>query len=238
MPSYQHYSFDLWLTLIRSNPEFKARRAQYFFERLNFSNKPLDEVLRVFRQVDLMVNHINEKTGKNIDADEMYLMVISMINGTHECIADVDIDGLYTRMEELLFNYLPVVYSAQTIDVLAQLTSQGNSTANILSNTGFIKGVTLRKVLKQLGLDEFFAFQLYSDEAGYSKPHPQFFKLMFEGAQKLHPGITQAGIIHIGDNKLADIAGAQACGFNTLLINSTQQTITNLIKDAPNVLIT
>ncbi|MCC8411099.1 HAD family hydrolase [Mucilaginibacter sp. UR6-1] len=238
MPLYQHYSFDLWLTLIRSNPEFKARRSQYFFEHLNFNNKPLDEVLRIFRQVDLMVNHINEKTGKNIDADEMYLMVISMINDTHECIADIDVEELYNRMEELLFNYLPVVYSPQTMDVLAQLTSGGNSTANILSNTGFIKGVTLRKVLRQLGLDEFFSFQLYSDEAGYSKPHPEFFKLMFEGAQKLHPGITQADIIHIGDNKLADVAGAQACGFNSLLINSTQQTIKNLTDNAPNVLIT
>ncbi|MBE9585562.1 HAD family hydrolase [Mucilaginibacter sp. JRF] len=238
MPTYQHYSFDLWLTLIRSNPEFKARRAQYFFEHLNFSNKPLDEVLRIFRQVDLMVNHINEKTGKNIDADEMYLMVISMINDTHECIADIDVDDLYNRMEQLLFQYLPVVYSEQTIEVLNHLINEQGATANILSNTGFIKGVTLRKVLKQLGLDGFFAFQLFSDEAGYSKPHPEFFKLMFEGAQQLHPGIMPADIIHIGDNKLADVAGAQACGFNTLLINSTQLTIKNLTDNAPNVLIT
>lgn len=235
--NYLHYSFDLWLTLIRSNPEFKAQRARYFFEKFNSLNKPLNEVTRIFRQVDLMVNHINEKTGKNIDADEMYLMVISLINDGHECIAATDTEALYTDMEALLFTYMPVLYNNETLEVLATLKNQG-CTTNILSNTGFVKGVTLRKALTQLGLDVFFDFQLYSDEAGFSKPHHQFFKLMLNGAGELNPGITPADIIHIGDNPVADEAGAAACGINTLLINSTPLTINNLITTYASNLLT
>jgi putative hydrolase of the HAD superfamily len=75
---YQHYSFDLWLTLIKSNPYFKIERTKIFHRDFNPAGKSIDDVARAFRQVDLMCNAVNERTGKNIDADEMYLMVISI----------------------------------------------------------------------------------------------------------------------------------------------------------------
>lgn len=68
MSSYRHYSFDLWLTLIRSNPAFKQKRTEYFHQNFNYSHKSIDEVALAFRQIDIMCNTINEKTGKNIDA--------------------------------------------------------------------------------------------------------------------------------------------------------------------------
>ena len=80
MAFYKHYSFDLWLTLIKSNPAYKQERTRYFYQRFNTKHKNLAEIAVIFRQVDLMVNAINERTGKNVDADEMYLMIISMIN--------------------------------------------------------------------------------------------------------------------------------------------------------------
>ena len=63
MAFYKHYSFDLWLTLIKSNPRFKQERTSYFYEKFNTKNKSIEEVALIFRQVDLMVNAINEKTG-------------------------------------------------------------------------------------------------------------------------------------------------------------------------------
>jgi len=46
MPYYRHYSFDLWLTLIKSNPGFKAERAHYFFENYN----PLKKAWKKWQQ--------------------------------------------------------------------------------------------------------------------------------------------------------------------------------------------
>ncbi|WP_316820112.1 HAD family hydrolase [Pedobacter gandavensis] len=229
MPFYKHYSFDLWLTLIKSNPDFKTERTKYFHTNFNSRKKSIEEVALIFRQVDLMVNAINEKTGKNIDADEMYLMVISIINDYSTEFQDLDMDALYLEMEVLLLNHMPLLYHPESLHVLTELKSSGRSTVNILSNTGFIKGKTLRKVLENLQLSELLDFQLYSDEVRLSKPNPEFFQLMLNTIdQDKHPEIRLEEIIHIGDNPIADVKGANAMGINSLLINSNELTISYL----------
>lgn len=229
MPFYKHYSFDLWLTLIKSNPAFKTERTKYFHAHYNSKKKTIEEVALVFRQVDLMVNAINEKTGKNIDADEMYLMVISIINDYSTDFLAVDTTTLYLEMEDLLLNNMPLLYNEDSLNVLKELKSSGLSTVNILSNTGFIKGKTLRKVLAHLQLTDLLDFQLYSDEVRLSKPNPEFFQLMLDTIDEdKHPEIGLHEIIHIGDNPIADVKGAKAMGINTLLINSNDLLISHL----------
>lgn len=224
MNQYKHYSFDLWLTLIRSNPDFKQERAKIFHARYNPLNKSFAEVVTIFRNVDLMCNSINEKTGKNIDADEMYLMVISMINDYHPGFAAVDPEELYREMEQLLFNYMPHIYCGNTAGMLNRLID-GDSTLSLLSNTGFIRGETLRKVLKALEIDQYMDFQLYSDEAQLSKPNKAFFQLMLNQLRGKY-GLDE--IVHVGDNPVADCYGASQLGVHSVLINSNQQTITCL----------
>ncbi|WP_342648258.1 HAD family hydrolase [Mucilaginibacter sp. CSA2-8R] len=232
MTGHQHYSFDLWLTLIKSNPLFKKHRSKYFHQHFNFQHISLEDVEQKFRMVDLMCNAINERTGKNIDADEMYLMVISLINNNQINLHDIDIEHLYTHMEALVFDYMPQVYDPDTINLLAILKSRG-ATTNILSNTGFIKGVTLRKVLQQLALAPYFDFQLYSDEAGMSKPNPAFFELMIIQARQL-AHVQLQNITHVGDNPRADIEGALYAGINATLINSNQVSILTLNNHEPS----
>ncbi|RZL53379.1 MULTISPECIES: HAD family hydrolase [Pedobacter] len=231
MAFYKHYSFDLWLTLIKSNPTFKLERTKYFHAKFNGKQKSIDEIGVIFRQVDLMVNAINEKTGKNVDADEMYLMVISMINDFSFEFQELDLDKLYSDMEELLFEHMPLVYCENCLPVLSQIKEGNLSSTNILSNTGFIKGKTLRKVLNHLQIDQFIDFQLYSDEVRMSKPNPKFFELMLNTIdQKKHPELTLNNIIHVGDNPHADIRGANALGIKSMLINSNQQSILTLLS--------
>jgi putative hydrolase of the HAD superfamily len=236
LAGYQHYSFDLWLTLIKSNPAFKQERASYLQRHFNFKNKALDDVITIFRQVDLMCNLINEKTGKNIDADEMYLMVLSMMNNGESAVWDIDVEQLYADMEALIFTHLPIAYCDNTIGVLAHLKQNGPCTIGILSNTGFIKGVTLRKILHQIGIDEYIDFQLYSDETGMSKPNPAFFKLMLEKLKAYHTEINFNRVIHIGDNPVADIAGATAVGIHSQLVNSNNIYLPSLITNAHHIL--
>ncbi|RKR83791.1 putative hydrolase of the HAD superfamily [Mucilaginibacter gracilis] len=232
MQYYQHYSFDLWLTLIKSNSGFKTERTKIFHRDFNPANKSIADVALAFRQVDLMCNTINERTGKNIDADEMYLMVISMINDNQFNLHDIDTGKLFDDMERLLFNYMPIVYSAETNEVLLHLKQNSGATMSLLSNTGFIKGVTLRKILAELGMNEYFNFQLYSDEVGLSKPNAALFNLMLKNITLLynHVDIDLKNIIHIGDNPKADIEGANAVGIKSLLINSNNKSITSLIN--------
>ncbi len=232
MISFKHYSFDLWLTLIRSNPAFKIERAKFFHRNFNSNNKTIEEVMAVFRKVDIMCNAINEKTGKNIDADEMYLMVISLLNDGETSFNNLDIEGIYTEMDSLLFNNMPVIFCKDTLDILNSIKQRNDCTFNISSNTAFIKGRSLRKVLTNLQLSPYFDFQLYSDEIGLSKPDKQFFELMLQGVQNIYPdkNIALNQIVHIGDNPTADIKGAATIGIKSLLINSNNLTISSLLN--------
>ena len=236
MSAFKHFSFDLWLTLIRSNPLFKQQRTLYFHQHFNRGGKPLQEVEAVFRSVDLMCNAINERTGKNIDADEMYLMVIYQLNDGAWSLYDVDTENIYNTMQELLFQHMPVIYSAETVDVLATIKDNEEHTASILSNTGFIKGHTLRYVLAHLGIDKYFDMQYYSDEEGMSKPAPAFFKKMIDEVWTRR-SLPPEHIIHIGDNANADIRGAAAAGIHGLHINTDDITIKKLLPYVtPNLL--
>ena len=119
MGLFKHYSFDLWFTLIKSNPEFKKERAKFFHKSFNFNNKTLNEVETIFRNVDLMCNSINEKIGKNISAEEMYLMVLYQINEDNKYIGDINLQELYTEMETMFFNYPPSIFNFQANNQLS-----------------------------------------------------------------------------------------------------------------------
>jgi len=231
MTPYKHYSFDLWMTLIRSNPVFKEERSKYFWKNFNSKKKSLAEVQYVFRKVDLMCNAINERTGGHIDAEEMYLMVISEVNESY-VFQEVDLCAIYNDMEQLLIKYMPLVYCSNTTNVLSQVKSGSDAKMNLLSNTGFIKGSTLKTVLKSLELDVFFDFQIYSDEVKMSKPNKEIFSLMLERACSEHNDkiITAGDVLHIGDNELADVMGAKSVGVSALLINSNGISISNLLN--------
>lgn len=227
---YRHYSFDLWLTLIRSNPLFKQERVAYFHAHFNRKNKSIAEVTAIFRQVDLMCNAINERTGKNIDAEEMYLMVICQLNDNDIDLCDIDTGSMHQHMEELLFAYMPQVYCNNTHEVLATLKNRPETSISILSNTGFIKGMTLRKILKQLELSDYFDFQLYSDEEGLSKPSSAFFDCL-KNEVFTRRQLLADDILHIGDNPNADIKGAAQAGIASMLVNSNNVSTIKLITN-------
>lgn len=184
----------------------------------------MEEVRHVFRNTDVMCNRINEVTGKNIDYDEMYLMIISAINDYDVDLGDVPVKEIYQELEDLFFRFRPVLYDENTKRVLEVLKS--TSGTNILSNTGFIKGDTLSKLLQELQIDHLFDFQLYSDETRISKPNPEFFNRMIA---QLPAGLPLDQVVHVGDNPRADILGAKAMGISAIQINSNEHRIQDLV---------
>lgn len=227
---YQHYSFDLWMTLIKSNPAFKKARAKFFYDHLNPLGKTLEEVNTVFRQIDTMCNAINEKTGGNITSEEMYLMVVHGLNAHGNAFENIQLPWLYHEMEQLLLQSPPVVYDESTVPVLQQIKQRDGVTISLLSNTAFIKGSSLRKVLEMMGLAAYFDFQIYSDEVGASKPNKIIFDAMLRSIATVRNGnIDVHTIVHVGDNLIADIYGANAAGIKGILINANKVSINSLL---------
>lgn len=73
----------------------------------------------------------------------------------------------------------------------------------------------LRDLLAALGLAPLLAGVVNSAETGYEKPHPEAFRLGIAAAQ----GATT--IWMIGDNPVADIAGAEAADIPAILVRRT-----------------
>jgi putative hydrolase of the HAD superfamily len=215
---YRHISFDLWLTLIRSNPEFKDKRNLLFKDYFNI-DKPIEEVALAIRKFDILTNSINEKAGKNFDTFEIYYLILDALGIDIELYSNVHLTEFYSLTESLLMQHKPLLLHDYIPSFLEKLRGEG-ITMNILSNTAFIKGSSLRKVIAHYGLDRYFSFQLYSDETGSSKPSPNMYQHAYDEIMKLGANAKEE-VLHIGDNKVSDYNGALNFGFKAHLITNT-----------------
>ncbi|MCT2407119.1 HAD family hydrolase [Chryseobacterium antibioticum] len=209
-----HFSFDLWLTLIKSHPEFKTKRVELFTSFFNI-DKPLSEVAKVVKYYDDLCNTINEVTGGNIDTYEMYLLILGSLDLDVKQLDKEKLDGFYLKSEELFLEYKPVVIFENIKEFFDQIKNEGK-TVNILSNTGFIKGRTMRKFLIQEELDPYIDFHIYSDEINISKPNPLIFQEVKNNLKD--QDLPMHRILHIGDNPVADYKGAKDFGFSAHLL--------------------
>ena len=209
-----HFSFDLWLTLIKSHPEFKTKRVELFSSFFNV-DKPINEVAKTVKYYDDLCNTINEVTGGNIDTFEIYLMILGALDVDVKLLNKEKLNEFYVKSEELFLEYKPVVIFENIHDFFDEIKNQGK-TINILSNTGFIKGKTMRKFLIHENLDQYIDFHIYSDEINCSKPNPLIFQEVKNNLKDQDLPLSQ--ILHIGDNPVADYKGATDFGFSAHLL--------------------
>lgn len=225
-----HLSFDLWSTLLKSNQAFKSARVDLFHRKYNANGISKDAISSIFSRVGLWGNAINAKTGRSLSSEELYLLVLASMNGLDIGFSEIDMAHLYDETESLFLENHPVLYDSDTASVLRALYERGHK-MNLLSNTAFIKGRTLRQLLRKLEIDHFFSFQLYSDELDCSKPSREIYETLFRsisGSTGNSVGLKQ--IIHIGDNLLADIRGAESYGIRAIQINSNSKSIRTLLS--------
>jgi folylpolyglutamate synthase/dihydrofolate synthase/REG-2-like HAD superfamily hydrolase len=71
----------------------------------------------------------------------------------------------------------------------------------------------LRPLLAKLDLDQYFDVIIVSAETGHHKPAPEIFR---DAAGQLQ--VPPASILHVGDSRREDVEGAQAAGFQALLL--------------------
>lgn len=213
MPYIEHISFDLWMTLIRTHPAYKQKRAELFCRW--FAIADLSEAEKMIRKTDLMANHINETTGGNLDAFELYLIVLHQLNAKPENITLERLKEFYFETEQLFLSLPPVPIDPSVTDAFRMLQESG-ITMNILSNTGFVKGYMLRRFLHEAGWDKYFLFCIFSDETGHSKPNMSMFSDVWETLKQSYPAgreLRKNQVFHFGDNQHADVDGAEEFGF-------------------------
>ncbi|MBB6372327.1 TerD family protein [Chryseobacterium shigense] len=87
-------------------------------------------------------------------------MILGALNVDIKQLNKEKLEAFYLKSEELFLEYKPVIIFENINDFLDEIKNQGK-TVNILSNTGFIKGRTMRKFLIQEELDQYIGFHIY-----------------------------------------------------------------------------
>ena len=183
-----------------------------------------DIVDETYNKYDFLFNRINEITGGNLDCYEMWLVFLSEINVD---IKNVDVQLLQEFIDEtekLFFAYNPTLIDNNTPQLFEQLVNEGH-TLSLLCNTAFTKSNFLRKLLEHLGVAKYLSFQLYSDEMGYSKPNIKVYEQLFSEANKLKL-LAKTDILHVGDNPIADLGGANNFGIHGRLLLPGETVVT------------
>ena len=222
---YKFYSFDLWLTLIKSNPEFKGKRDEFFFKHYNPRRLSLLEVSKIIRQVDSESTKVTEVTGKHIGAGQMIDEILQLLGNTEVKLRIINV--IYEYIQRLFLQYPPIFYDENTCRTLYKLKKR-NKVLCIVSNTGFISGKTIKIILKKYKIQNLFDIQIFSDEIGISKPNPKIFKELMDNCTKLYPFSTREDILHIGDNIIAD-GGSSKQGVDYFQINTNNKSIIDLL---------
>ncbi|HCQ31837.1 TPA: hypothetical protein DIU27_05705 [Candidatus Collierbacteria bacterium] len=210
-------SFDIWQTLLLSNPAYKNARAEALRKHLGAEDMELGSFANLMKTVDEEIDKISDETGVQFGLPERVKKVYE--NLTLELripeLTDEHIANFETIADQLIIDNLPTVLEDDLLKTLSAIKERGIQMA-VMSNTGFISGRQMRLVLRQLGILPFISIQLFSNEMGVSKPN----KLIFEALAE-QSGIDGSMILHVGDNFKADYAGAKAAGLKAVQLTST-----------------
>jgi putative hydrolase of the HAD superfamily len=126
---------------------------------------------------------------------------------------DWPLETLVKRLEEAALTQ--VIHAlAGARETLLALRERGIRRA-LVCDTGFSPGRIVRRFLEQHGLLELLEVQVFSNEAGRTKPHPSLFRAALEPL-----GVEPADAIHVGDLRRTDVAGARGVGMASVRIRS------------------
>lgn len=210
-----HFSFDLWLTLIKSHPDFKPKRNIVFRDFFSI-NKSIEDITIVLRKYDVLANLICETTGIHFDGSHIYSLALNELGVNLEGVSNERFNDFEREVDSLFLKFKPMLLVPNIFEIFNDIKNN-SKTISITSNTAFIKGKILRKILDDYGLSEYILFQIYSDEVGFAKPHRGIFDLVFQRLIDFTE-ISKEKILHIGDNRIADYEGAINYGFKAILI--------------------
>jgi putative hydrolase of the HAD superfamily len=218
----KHISFDLWLTLIKSHPEFKEKRAAFLEREFNPGGFSVREIMEIVQNTDKVSDRLNEITGSKDPTDQMYRRILLQMGNKPQSLSKDLLHQIKLKVHDLFMKFPPGFLNIFIRPMLHIMDNEGYM-LNISSNTGFIEGSTIAETLKHLGISEYFVFCIFSDEIGASKPSGAFFDKVFDQVT-----VGKEEVLHIGDNFKADYEGAINYGFKALHINNQQYTINDI----------
>ena len=206
----KHISLDLWNTLLVSNNKFSIDRINYFHNNY-FINHDKSLINEKIETIGEKTDMINMSEGISLESEKMYNELLSQEN---IIVDNIELSKIYNDLEIKFLNNIPeLMYDFNKINSCFKNLRSNGFTLNISSNTAFIKGNTLIKILKKINIYKYFDFFIFSDEIQCSKPSEKFFNHLINKCSNLN--LNKENILHVGDSLEADIIGANKSGIKS-----------------------
>lgn len=206
-------TFDWWHTVAETPwPDYDVHMRKVRVERIReaFSDRGLvvePEVL--YRAYDRHTELLIEKWKGHVDlSGEEQIRAFLEFAGLDAADEDL-LDALIASFGEAIRSKLPILYP-HVGATLAALKRSGYR-IGLISNTGRTWGRFLRPIQDDLGVGKYFDDRLFSDELGVRKPEPAIFETALD-----HLGLRPEEVVHVGDDLVADVAGAKAIGMRAV----------------------
>ena len=218
-------TLDLWLTLISepdgSNLSTNRRKLRAdgalavlaehgeFFDRAR--------VVDVFDVISETISADHE-LGLDMYFDDRIVQTLAMLDeGLARRVGPSGIERLWEVIDASLDESPPVLMPG-AFEAVQELSSKAVK-LGIISNTGNSSCRAYGRMLKAMGIDDFFDVVSLSNELAMAKPCPAIFHHTLDGLD-VEPGRA----LHVGDNPATDVAGAAAVGMKTAWLTGTNRT--------------
>ena len=201
----RHISFDFWRTIAFSNEKFKNERVN-IIKKYTAGNA--SEIQLAFGKVGKDYNVKMESENYISSPFTLYKDVLRQLK-----ISDQYHQVIFDDILAAFLIYPPIV--SEHFKSFIQKTTTNKITYSITSNTAFVPGETILKIIKN---DEYlskFIFCLFSDNVKCAKPHPSIYQLVYNNLDTINKG----QILHIGDNRNSDYYGAINFGFKSSFVD-------------------
>lgn len=210
-------SFDIWGTLLRGNPEYKQRRIARVAAA--FGAGP-PETAEALDGADDALDEATLRTGAQYGTAERLAHAAGALGVP--VLENTDRATLEAQLNDEFHRNPPTMTEPDILATLARLRSAGLRLA-VTSNTGFVPGREMRKMLVRLGVR--VDHHVFSDEVGFAKP-----------SRRIFAALPLPDVLHVGDNERADVAGASGAGFEALWYrpgHATDDGVVGCLADLP-----
>jgi putative hydrolase of the HAD superfamily len=208
---------DLWGTLFLDTPgsdnRYKGRRLADFDAILRGEGRafPMAKLERAYEDSAGFLRRV-WTANRDVSVNEH---VRAIVRGLDRALGDT-LDG--HLLEALVQAYarpallVPPTFDDTAREAFTQLRARGITLA-LVSNTMRTPGTVLRKLLTGAGLLQLFAHLMFSDELGVRKPATEIFL-----ATLRRVGGEPATAVHVGDDAVLDVEGAQNAGMRAVQV--------------------
>lgn len=202
----QAISLDIWGTLVVGKRDYALVRLAYLFDQLGITGYDEEAAYQAYRTANQHYTRLSEQHAREYGMLHRLSKMFNVLGINRKLPSEAEIHQLQRGLAVLRLRYPPQLIEDDLPMTLRALRAKG-ITLGLLSNTGIDGGISMRPVLRALGILPLMRVALFTDEdhRGRAKPHPGLFLDM---AARL--GTAPGAVLHIGDSEAADLPAADA----------------------------